>query len=569
MTTVHIDVRQLSGEIPDVEPSRAGNVWIKPFTAYHVEDGGEDYLVGVHVLKVRLVDGVADVELPETPINNLLKVEVRGVGYPSFFVQIPAGDCNLFDLPHIDPDTLDPTVPPSPAWLAALEAVQSDLTGKADASTVYTKTQGDARYATTAQGVKADAAATADALAAEVSARSSTDTAFATTLNDYSIANNAAVALRSVKSANLSDLASGSAARENLALSDYDKLRPFFADLANWRNKRVDIAFYGDSAVEGYALTNWDHTLPAQLCAMLRSKNGIPTGGRGLIGIQNDKTNQPFWPDVYTGGTISAAGYGVSMRQIGLTASGHKYVRAVPAAGLSSFALYYSLYSAGVMYSKADAAANVNQSTAGGGTIIPTKTTVPTAVTSTLEIGWVSGSPFPAGIQEFKGDENSGLQVHNLGMSGTYAKFWNDRNTLSWPGFGALLALSLIIVNLGGNDGRAAGGNRTAAQFQTDLTTLLGTLGTTVSTTAPIVVNMQWSLGDAALLEPWANYVAAARTVCAANARAVLIDHSARMYPSNTVPDSLALYNAASPPHAVAKGYALEAATIARALEPR
>ena len=123
MGTTTADVRELSG-LPDNYTPEDGAVWFSPFRAYHVEDGPDDFLVSSEILKVRLVDGVAAVDLPETPVDNLMKVQLRGVrGYGApWYVQIPAGDCNLFELTHIDPDTMDPDVEPDAAWLALLNA---------------------------------------------------------------------------------------------------------------------------------------------------------------------------------------------------------------------------------------------------------------------------------------------------------------------------------------------------------------------------------------------------------------------------------------------------------------
>lgn len=121
MSVVHVDVRELSG-LPDNYTPEDGAVWFSPFRAYHVEDGPDDFLVSSEILKVRLVDGVAEVDLPETPVDNLMKVQLRGVrGYGEpFYVRIPATDCNLFDLQTIDPDTMDPVPGPDPAWLEPL-----------------------------------------------------------------------------------------------------------------------------------------------------------------------------------------------------------------------------------------------------------------------------------------------------------------------------------------------------------------------------------------------------------------------------------------------------------------
>ncbi len=127
MSVVHIDVRELSG-LPDNYVPEDGQVWLSPFLAYVVDDGDDDYLVSTEILKLRLVDGVVDVDLPETPVNNLMKVQLRGVrGYGApWYVQIPGTDCNLFDLTHIDPDTLDPLPATSPYWRAEFDAEVQD-----------------------------------------------------------------------------------------------------------------------------------------------------------------------------------------------------------------------------------------------------------------------------------------------------------------------------------------------------------------------------------------------------------------------------------------------------------
>lgn len=474
---------------------------------------------------------------PTTTEVKALFVERTSNGVHRRWVDIPdvVGPINYLDLIDIDPDTLDPTTPVVPVYQAMFDALD-------------------------------------DALAAEATTRDTADQALATVINDYATALNTALgtvsAASAQKNAYLSDITDRARAREQLSLGEYDRMRPFFAKLANWRNARVEIAYYGDSSIEGYGLTNWEYTLPAQLASQLRARHGITSGAKGLVPLENDLTNQSFWPHVYTGGTMTAVGYGLNMRQINFTRAGQKFVHTV-ATPLTSFYIHYAIFGTGTFYYKIDGGAPVNVVANGTATIVPTRLLVSAAVTSTIEIGWVSGVPYITGIQENKNDETSGLQVHNLGVSGSSANLWVGQTAArSWPLCGAALSPSLVIVQLGGNDGRILGSNRTAAQFQSDLTTLLGTIGTTVSTTAPIIVSMCYNMGDVLLREPWANYVAAARTVVAANARTVLVDHSARMYAANAT-DTDGLYNAASPPHAAAKGYALMAATNLAALTPR
>ncbi len=126
MPTVHIDVRQIAG-IGDLYVGDKGVVDLSPYRPYVVDSGDDDYLVSSEKLTVTLTDGVVDVVLPQTPVNNALKVQLRNVknyGVP-FYVQIPAGDCNLFELAHIDKDTLDPVAEPDAAWAVALNAEEA------------------------------------------------------------------------------------------------------------------------------------------------------------------------------------------------------------------------------------------------------------------------------------------------------------------------------------------------------------------------------------------------------------------------------------------------------------
>jgi|GEM_PF-5842404 len=152
LSDITTDVRQLSGLPEGYEPANA-SVWFWPYTPWHVEDGADDFLVSGRVLKRSLVGGINVTPLPQTPVGTPMWAQLRGVkgyGEPWLF-EVPATDANLFDLPHIDPDTLDPLVPPSPAWLSAWQGTQDQLDAtdatvalKANTADVYTKAAADA-----------------------------------------------------------------------------------------------------------------------------------------------------------------------------------------------------------------------------------------------------------------------------------------------------------------------------------------------------------------------------------------------------------------------------------------
>lgn len=123
MPVVHIDTRQFSGVEPGLEADN-GRFWFWPYRPYVTGSA----LVSEQVVKIGTVDGVADPVLPETPLTEAVWVQPRGItgaGTP-WLVQIPEGDCNLFDLPHIDESTLDPEAVPTPYWLNYMNTAIAD-----------------------------------------------------------------------------------------------------------------------------------------------------------------------------------------------------------------------------------------------------------------------------------------------------------------------------------------------------------------------------------------------------------------------------------------------------------
>jgi hypothetical protein len=147
MTIVRIDVRELSGIDPGVEPVDRGSVDIAPYRPYHVEDGSEDYLVGALIRRIKLVDGLAAPVLPPTPAGEAVKVQIRGVrgaGTPVLVVIPDVSEVSLFDLPHVDESTLDPGVEPTPYWLTYMhEQVADAIDGILDGAPAAMDTLGE------------------------------------------------------------------------------------------------------------------------------------------------------------------------------------------------------------------------------------------------------------------------------------------------------------------------------------------------------------------------------------------------------------------------------------------
>lgn len=349
----------------------------------------------------------------------------------------------------------------------------------------------------------------------------------------------------------------------------YDRLLPWFAALANNARKRANIVAFGDSLFMGYGLAAWSETQPAQLAAALRSRNGITSAGRGFVGANGQVgANHPFWPLQISGGAAYMLGYGPNDYVINLTAAGHKATDTLSSA-VTSFDIVYYLSSTGSAtggYYKIDGGTAVTFNTLGTG--IATLH-VSAAANSSIEVGWNAGSPgwSLCGITEYKGDENSGVHVHNCGVSGTTAKNWNDFVATGWPIAQKTLNPDLVLISLGTNDGIVSIGNVSAATFKSRLITLIANVRT--QTTAPIILNIAYNAQNGvACVDPWSAYVTAMKEIEVSDSTVIAVDHSARI-PAASATDPYALFNHSAMPHATPKGYALMAATLATLLTPR
>lgn len=355
-------------------------------------------------------------------------------------------------------------------------------------------------------------------------------------------------------------------------LIDYSDLMPWFAAAGNRALQAVPVVVLGDSTLEGVGLSAFSQSLGQQLATQLRARfpvSGV-TGGRGYLPV-TDLPNAQLTP---TGMTALADGYGPNGRHVVMDSSGDK-VTVVLDGAMTSFDLVQlrtpSGFNPGAYY-KIDGGSSVSFDTYHAATYQAERLHVASAVATSLEIGWSASYLFFSGVIEYKGDEAKGIQVHNLGWSGSTAAGWNASNADGqWPSQMALFGAQLVIVQLGINDAKTANGNRTSAQFGTDLTTLVTNIRTAAPVPVPIVLSMPYDPSDGSgtgLREAWVNYVDAAKAVAAASASVVCLDHSVRM-PAALATDTVGLQNGASPPHASAKGYALMAATLVEALTPR
>lgn len=376
----------------------------------------------------------------------------------------------------------------------------------------------------------------------------------------------------------VSDPASWTATAGTLG-GDYTELASWFADVAARDSQKVNVIMLGDSTVEGYRLDSMAETLPQQLNTVLREE--FPTsadGGFGFITAQSDTVNLPFWPQALAGGATVLNPFGTTGRYVDLSTAGKTVTYTVQDGGISSFDIHVikgAYGSATGGYYKIDGGAAVPFATNDAAPVLASILHVASPVTSTIEIGYnAGGGALISGVVEYRGDDTTGITVHNLGYSGSQVADWlaitGTGGPLDWV---LLMAPSVFIIQLGINDARTGDGNLTAAQYKTDLTNYIAAIRSKggVLATVPIVLSMTYDPstgpGGAGLNQPWPNYVQAAREIAEADATVVMVDHSAWMY-ANYLPDTDGLYNAAYPPHASAHGYEVMAQTLARTLIP-
>lgn len=331
-------------------------------------------------------------------------------------------------------------------------------------------------------------------------------------------------------------------ALEHGLLSTAPGALPLFAAIANRNTARVDIPVIGDSITSGRGSTTFAGTWVQQANRAIRTAypttvNGV-AGGFGFIPIQQSDGSATYpFPFIQTG-TVGAFDCG-PIRACSFAGAGWSATWTAPAGTTSVRIMYYDTSTSGTFSWKVGAGGTTNISNAGS--LLDTLS-APIAITSgqVLTIANVSGSVAIDGIVHFAGDENSGITFHNCGRSGWCAGTettvgWNvpEQYALNWAQVyaSAFPNLAALAIMLGTNDSIATVGNRTAAQFQSDLTALIATLRGAATALAAVPLLVIATYGHQATYADaggWAAYTAAMRAAAAADGNALVIDLSYR-----------------------------------------
>ena len=380
-----------------------------------------------------------------------------------------------------------------------------------------------------------------------------------------------------------------SAGRDALALTDYTKLRSWYAALSNRHNSRADIGILGASLVEGAFVSTYSRTVAQSLMTSLRSRFPVASltgGGRGFIGVPSSEliTSAQYisgmWPLAMSGGLLdpptngAASAFDLGAKHVCYYGNAFPKIIDTLASPVTSFDIHHAQGPAGLAgtgYYKIDGGAAVTFSTFAA-TATASVLHVASAATTSIEVGSTGNGGYLifTGITEYAGDENAGIQVHNLGHSGMKILDWQDGYATdgSWLYDIQSLNLDLLILqDLGINDGA---GGVSLANIKTQLQAFIAVLrGGGITCPIVLAVNFNPS-GGISLGWLYSDYVLMMKSVADADPTITFINHSARM-PGTDVADVYNMYSTVDHVHPNAGGAANQwmAETYSTLLTPK
>lgn len=331
-----------------------------------------------------------------------------------------------------------------------------------------------------------------------------------------------------------------------------------FASIFPGRNAhRVDVPVIGDSITSGLFASQYANIWVQKLTGLMRA--AYPTvavgagGGLGWIPVNNvgaTDNDFPSWPvNDLTGAESIDLGPIRGADLIDFPAGGNISFTA-PTGTTSVQPTYFDADPSGSMTVAKNAVTQYTINNAA--TLLDIKApSVPMTGGDVLTITFVSGHCVPTGILHYAGDENSGITFHAMGRagwtSGTQAGIgWNvpeNLGGLNWAqGAANSVANPLgLIICLGANDATVYAGNRTAAQFQSDLAALLAVYrgSTAAFATCPVLLIGEYEVQFRPWADPsglWASYFPAIAAVAAADGNAQAVNLAASMPSAYTVP---------------------------------
>lgn len=335
------------------------------------------------------------------------------------------------------------------------------------------------------------------------------------------------------------------------------KLQGWYAAAAGWQTARANVCIIGNSITAGQGASSFANCYQQLLAPLLRNRLIGPTatGGRGflppIIPPSNPTSFTPSYVTVASSANLIAGslyGFGPNLETWDITHTANN-------------TLTYSLVgdSADILWAGSNGNGTIGWAVTGGGSgTISTNTAFNPAGSTNVSLGAAgahtltltnsAGSPtFVTGVIEYNGDRSAGIQVHNLGFSGSTSGFWTVAGgNVSGGAALAALAPSLIIIELGVNDnGSGIAPAVTASNVAAVIAQTRSALTTAAVTVPPFLLLADYNAASdgptsAAL---WANYVNALYGVAAADPLVDILDLSLYRMPSTAAAQTWGLYN--------------------------
>lgn len=321
----------------------------------------------------------------------------------------------------------------------------------------------------------------------------------------------------------------------------------------------LDILGIGDSIMEGSAgpsaITN--RYLDKWL-AQLRAKYGV-TGGQGYKPIQygNAPSGGQPWA-LSSGGLSGGSSFGLGKRFANLNGSRTTATLTVPVGHTDVDIFYTGGPSTGVMTVNPDGAGATSVNTATGHSTVRDYTYrvsgLNPATTHSIVVTWTSGGSVPlTGAMLYNGDTSSGFRLWDGAHYGYLSSDFSNSADV-WLLTVNTIQPDLVIVSIGTNDW--SGGTNTAAQVKTNLQSIITNVRAQCTVPPSIILAPQYERkASGTPVDTWANYVAAMRSLAAADGDIAVFDMYRRLGTINTTgTNTLSLLNGTDLTHATDKG---------------
>jgi hypothetical protein len=328
--------------------------------------------------------------------------------------------------------------------------------------------------------------------------------------------------------------------RQRYAKAKASATGTFLGKLGSRHTAPCDVLFIGNSYTEGEGATARAFRFVNLFRDRLRAFFPTP----GVPGGANYQTAYPqvvSYPREPAGSFLFDSRFGLGRRGAQLQA-GTPMTFTVSATSVKI--AYYQDTGTGSFSYSVNGGAAVTVSTSGSHADGPTKTiTGLSGVSDTITLTQVSGYVIIEGLYIYNGDETRGVRVWEAGHFGWKASDFNATpsggTATDWLGHVTNIQPSLVVIELGENDATAV----SAATFKADLTTLITNVRAAI-TSPPSIVLVAGPERNNTLIEAWGNYVAAMKSIAAADNAIDVLDLTAVLpkvatAPAGWYPDSV------------------------------